>query len=30
MPDGAKLPGWTPEWRDPWFWAPFVLVETGN
>lgn len=28
--DGAPLAGWRPAWSDPWFWAPFVLIESGN
>ena len=28
--DGAMLAGWKAEWADPWFWAPFVLIETSD
>lgn len=28
--DGSPLAGWKPEWADPWFWAPFVLIEAGS
>ena len=27
---GGALPGWKPDWADPWAWAPFVLVDTGG
>lgn len=26
----GQLAGWRPEWADPWFWAPFVLIDTDS
>jgi CHAT domain-containing protein len=26
LPDGSRLPGWTPGWAHPSAWAPFVVV----
>jgi CHAT domain-containing protein len=28
--EGTALAGWKPEWADPWYWAPFVLIESGS
>jgi len=28
--DGSPLPGWTPEWAHPAYWAPFVLISAGG
>ena len=30
LPDGAPLPGWRPEWAHPAYWAPFVVIATGD
>ncbi|WP_161566020.1 CHAT domain-containing tetratricopeptide repeat protein [Caenibius tardaugens] len=27
---GGRIDGWTREWTDPWIWAPFSLVESGD
>jgi CHAT domain-containing protein/tetratricopeptide (TPR) repeat protein len=29
-PNGTRLPGWQPDWSDPWAWSPFVLIDTGS
>ena len=29
-PDGSPLPGWTPDWAHPAYWAPFVLISSGG
>jgi CHAT domain-containing protein len=28
--DGKPLPGWRPEWSHPAYWAPFVLIASGD
>ena len=28
--EGGRLATWDPAWADPWFWAPFVLIESGS
>jgi CHAT domain-containing protein len=27
---GDPIPGWQADWADPWAWAPFSLIDTGN
>ena len=28
--DGSRLAGWSPEWAHPAYWAPFVLISSGD
>ncbi|MDZ4372787.1 MAG: CHAT domain-containing tetratricopeptide repeat protein [Phenylobacterium sp.] len=30
LPDGEPLPGWRSEWAHPAYWAPFVVIATGD
>lgn len=27
---GGDIAGWSPDWSDPWAWAPFTLVDSGG